>query len=526
MCVGQQDHRDAETYVFLCSRNIDAAESPQYRSQNEIEKPFKSNHRTVKSIQIQTHCPGHHIDGTLILTEPASFEGLLRWLNEGEYAVWKRCVQRGMHQAVFLRVDTIVLIQQMPAVGVDSDALESARCTANTVLGTLRAYRISGIELGSTTASLPVMAFAEGLALGSYSFRKYITRQAEENCLLRSVGITHGVVPEQEIQELDALVQAVFLTRDLVNEPQSHFTAIDLANAAVDLAQAAGLRVEVLGKEEIEALGMGGLLAINRASNVPPRFCILEWRPEAPCNERPIVLIGKGVVYDSGGLSLKTPEGLENMKCDMAGAGAVMGALSAAARNNLPVHVVGLLPATDNLIGDRALVPGDIVTMYSGHTVEVVNTDAEGRIILADALHYAARYAPELVLDVATLTGAAVRALGTQAICYMGTAPRVFKEALETSGMATYERCVELPLWKEYGDDLKSNVADLKNMGSGAAGMITAGKFLEYFAKFPWLHLDIAGPAYLRTANAYRPKDGTGVGVRLLYDFLKRRAQL
>lgn len=480
----------------------------------------------MKSIQINTHCLGRPTDGILIITDQTSTDGLVRWLTEEEFAIWKRNVGRGILEAVFMRADTIIMVKLMHDIGLDPDTLESARCAASALLPTLKTYRLGDIELGATSSELPVLAFAEGLALGSYSFRKYVTHREEDDAALRYIGISQGVAHEADVSELNALVQSVFLTRNLVNEPQSHFTAIDLANAAVDLAHATGLRVEVLDKEAIEALGMGGLLAINRASNVPPRFCIMEWKPETSCNEKPIVLIGKGVVYDSGGLSLKTPEGLENMKCDMAGAGAVMGALSAVARNNLPVHVIGLIPATDNLIGDRALVPGDIITMYSGHTVEVVNTDAEGRIILADALHYAARYEPELVVDVATLTGAAVRALGNQAICYMGNAPKLFKESLETSGMATYERCVELPLWKEYGDDLKSNVADMKNMGGGAAGMITAGKFLEYFAKFPWLHLDIAGPAYLRTANAYRPKDGTGVGVRLLYDFLKRRTQL
>jgi len=279
-----------------------------------------------------------------------------------------------------------------------------------------------------------------------------------------------------------------------------------------------------LGKEKIETLKMGGLLAVNRGSQDPPQFCILEWRSAAARNVKPIVLIGKGVVFDTGGLSLKPTEGMDYMKCDMGGAAAVAGTLAAVASNNLPIHLIGLIPITDNLIGAGAFAPGDVITMYSGHTVEIMNTDAEGRLILADALHYAKKYDPELVLDFATLTGAAVKALGNQAICYMGTAPKSIKEALEASGMATYERLVELPLWKEYGEEIKSNIADLKNLGSSNAGMITAGKFLEHFVgDYPWLHFDIAGPAYLRTANGYRTKEGTGVGVRLLYDFLKKQ---
>jgi leucyl aminopeptidase len=297
---------------------------------------------------------------------------------------------------------------------------------------------------------------------------------------------------------------------------------VQLAEAVREAGQTYGFAVEVLTREEIEGHSMGGLLAVNRASSVPPRFCVLEYKPAAPRNAQPVVLIGKGVVYDTGGLSLKPTDGMDYMKCDMAGAATVLGAIIAARRNELPVHIVGLIPATDNRIGENALAPGDVIRMGSGKTVEVVNTDAEGRLILADALHFAKRFKPALVLDLATLTGAAVRALGNQAICYMGTAGAPVKQALEQSGWETYERLVELPLWKEYAEELKSNIADLRNMGSGNAGMITAGKFLEYFADYPWLHLDIAGPAYLRQPNGYRTKDGTGVGVRLLYHFLKR----
>jgi leucyl aminopeptidase len=308
-----------------------------------------------------------------------------------------------------------------------------------------------------------------------------------------------------------------------VNEPHSHFNSVQLGEAVESAAKAFGFEADIFGKEKIEALKMGGLLAVNRASQIPPRFCVLEWKPADATNAKPVVLVGKGVVYDTGGLSLKPSEAMDFMKCDMAGAATVIGAMAVAARTNLPVHLIGLIPVTDNKIGDNALAPGDIITMGSGKTVEVVNTDAEGRIILADALHYAKKYDPELTLDFATLTGSAVRALGTQVICYMGTASKAVKNNLEESGFATYERLVELPLWKEFGDELKSNIADLKNLGSANAGMITAGKFLENFVDYPWLHLDIAGPAYLRTPNGYRTKEGTGVGVRLLYNFLKKQ---
>ncbi|MBK8922550.1 MAG: leucyl aminopeptidase [Saprospirales bacterium] len=417
--------------------------------------------------------------------------------------------------AVFVRI-----LEEEEAVG--AIWLEEARLNGNALLRDLQHYKIGSATVRSFCSDERAVAFLEGLLLGSYQFLDYFSAPEKHGNRLEWLSWAHDQAPAAAIAELNALVQAVFLTRNLVNAPHSHFDTLKLADAVDEAGRTFGFSVEILGKEHIEELEMGGLLAVNQASSVPPRFCILEWRPGNARNQKPVVLIGKGVVYDTGGLSLKSSDGMENMKCDMAGAAAVVGALAAAAQTNLPVHLVGLIPATDNKIGDRALSPGDVIRMYSGATVEVVNTDAEGRLILADALHYAKKYEPALVLDLATLTGAAVRALGSQAICYMGTAGEPVKRALEASGLNTYERLVELPLWKEYGDELKSHIADMKNIGSGPAGMITAGKFLEHFTDYPWLHLDIAGPAYLRNANGYRPKEGTGVGVRLLFDFLKR----
>jgi leucyl aminopeptidase len=212
---------------------------------------------------------------------------------------------------------------------------------------------------------------------------------------------------------------------------------------------------------------------------------------------------------------------MDSMKCDMAG-GAAMGAtMYAIAKNKLPIHVVALVPATDNRPGEDAYVPGDVITMYNGMTVEVLNTDAEGRLILADALHYAKKYKPELVIDMATLTGSAVLAIGSVGSVIMGTAADETFKALQNSGEATYERLVHFPFWEEYGDMIKSHIADLKNIGGREAGSITAGKFLEHFVDYPWIHVDIAGPAFLDAESSYRSKHGTGVGVRLLYNFFK-----
>jgi len=461
-------------------------------------------------------------DNLIFVAEKTALESLEVLLQPAETAFLRQSAAKGVRSFFFPQADRAVFVILLEQESDPMLQLEQARISGNNLLRDMQHYKADSAVVHSFAGDDTTLAFLEGLMLGNYQFARYYSAVEKKSAPLKTLCWAHDNAPEQAVAELNAVAQAVFLARDLVNEPHSHFDTLKLAEAAREAGRTFGFFVDVLGKEKIESLGMGGLLAVNQASSVPPQFCILEWNPDGARNTKPVVLIGKGVVYDTGGLSLKTAEGMESMKCDMAGAAAVIGAISAAARVNLPVHIVGLIPATDNKVGDNALMPGDVIRMYSGTTVEVTNTDAEGRIILADALHYAKQYDPELVLDIATLTGAAVRALGSQAICYMGTAGTPVKRALEDSGFRTYERLVELPLWKEYGEELKSTVADLKNMGHGPAGMITAGKFLEHFADYPWLHLDIAGPAYLRAPNGYRPKDGTGVGVRLLFDFLKQ----
>jgi leucyl aminopeptidase len=236
--------------------------------------------------------------------------------------------------------------------------------------------------------------------------------------------------------------------------------------------------------------------------------------------------VGKGVVYDTGGLSLKpTPNSMDYMKSDMAGAAAVIGAMYSLAKNNIPAYVIGLIPATENRLDGNAITPGDVITMHSGKTVEIMNTDAEGRLILADALSYASKYKPQLVIDLATLTGSAARAIGKEGIVYMGNAPEEIKTDFEDSGKQVYERLVEFPLWEEYNTQIESSIADLKNLGGADAGAITAGKFLEHFVNYHWLHLDIAGGAFLTAPDSYRGKNGTGLGVRLLYHFISSKAK-
>jgi leucyl aminopeptidase len=316
----------------------------------------------------------------------------------------------------------------------------------------------------------------------------------------------------------------VYFIRDLINEPVNHLNAPALAEEIKKAGIKAGFTVEVLNKGKIEALKMGGLLAVNKGSVDPPVFCILEWKPEKALNSNPVILVGKGVVYDTGGLNIKTGDYMDNMKGDMAGAAAVTGVLYTIARTGIPLHVIGLVPATDNRPGGNAYTQGDIITMYNKMTVEVGNTDAEGRLILADAISYASKFKPELIIDIATLTGSAAMTFGIQAIAVMGNADRKYFRLLEECGNEVYERTAELPFWEEYGELIKSDVADIKNVGGKEAGAITAGKFLENFAEYPLIHMDIAGPGSLKKDDFYRLKSGPGSGLRLLSTFLKKYA--
>ena len=371
----------------------------------------------------------------------------------------------------------------------------------------------------------------KGALICTKIFGKYFSDKKDNS--LSEISIVCAGVSKKDIEELINVSEAVYHARTLVNEPQHFLTATQLSEEIKSLSKEAGFTVEIFTKKKIETLKMGGLLAVNKGSIEPPTFNILEYKPKNPSNKKPIVLVGKGVVYDTGGLSLKPTAGsMDFMKSDMGGSAAIIGALYATAKNKLDVWVVGLIPATDNRPSGAAYAPGDVITMYNGKTVEVLNTDAEGRMILADALTYAIKYNPELVIDLATLTGMAARTVGHHAIVSMGTADKETHENLKDSGFAVNERLAEMPFFDEYFDMLKSDIADVKNIGEMNAGAITAGKFLEMFTKnekgehaYPWIHLDIAGPAFLSSEDAYRGKNGSGVGVRLLYNFIRKYAK-
>jgi leucyl aminopeptidase len=383
---------------------------------------------------------------------------------------------------------------------------------------------IKKVHLSGTVGVSETLAMAEGIYLANYQFLKYFGDAKKRKNKLTLIEICHEGIGKKEVKELNNLLTAVYETRDLVNEPQSFLTAKQLSEEIKRIGEGSGFNVEVFDQAKIKSLKMGGLLAVNQGSVEPATFSILEWKPTDAVNTRPYVIVGKGVVYDTGGLSLKpTPNSMDIMKCDMAGAAMMIGAMSAIASNKLPIHVICLIPATDNRPGGIAYAPGDVVTMYNGKTVEVLNTDAEGRMILADALSFAEQYKPELVVDAATLTGSAARAIGSVGIVAMGNAADEEFIELNEAGEEVYERIVQFPFWEEYGDQIKSKIADIKNLGGPEAGAITAGKFLECFTNDPYIHLDIAGPAWLGAASHYRTQGGSGIGVRLMYTFFKNK---
>ena len=363
---------------------------------------------------------------------------------------------------------------------------------------------------------------AEGMVLSNYQFIKHKPTAAKNKNTLQSIIIANSNIKQSHVDELNIVCSATILARDLVNEPVNYLNATDLSNAFKAMGKLSGFKVDVLNRKKIKELKMGGLLAVNAGSVDEPTFSVMEYKPNKPKNKKPYILIGKGVVYDTGGLSLKpTLASMDLMKCDMAGAAAVGCAMYAIAKAKLNIHVIALVPATDNRPGFNAFAPGDIITMMDGSTVEMLNSDAEGRMILADALHYAKRFNPELVIDIATLTGAAMAAIGTFGMVGMGNISNNQKNKLHQSGINVYERIAEFPFWDEYDELMKSDIADQKNIGGALGGSITAGKFLAKFTNFPYYHLDIAGPAFLSSKDSYRGKGGTGYGVRFFFDFFK-----
>ncbi len=454
----------------------------------------------------------NHLDGNLL--DPAELAYIEKEYNENKIDCFN-----------FNRLNYWIFVRIIKQEKETHKTLEHFRKSGDKLQSELNSLKLTSITLqGEGISGNEILSFAEGMALGNYQFIKYFKDKTEKKNSLKTIGIFSENIEKNQIEELNIVNEAVCKARDLVNEPVMYLNAVNLAEQFTLMAMDSGIKINVFNKKKIESLKMGGLLSVNKGSIDPPTFTVMEWNPGNSINEKPLVLVGKGVVYDTGGLNIKTGKFMEEMKSDMGGAAIIGATIYAAAKAKLPLHIIALIPATDNRLNGNAYVSGDIITMHNGLTVEVINTDAEGRMILADALSYAQKYDPELVIDAATLTGSAQRAIGKYGIVAMQSQAHEAMEELKKSGDNVYERIAEFPFWDEYADMMKSNIADLINAGPPEAGMITAGKFLEKFTNYPFIHLDIAGVAFAENRDSYRNMGGTGFGVRLLFDFLKKQS--
>jgi leucyl aminopeptidase len=443
----------------------------------------------------------------------------------------------GRGETLLVYPDAGAAVRRVLLVGLgdESDAgAEALRVAAGVTLGEQRTRGAKKVlialpALRRVRIAAMTQALAEGALLGAYRFDRYrskrdddtptparVTLLTEPGADLRSArtGVRIGTI----------LAESQNVARDLSNEPPNALPPAALARAAQRTAREVGIKCRVLDVPELRRLKMGGILAVGGGSSHPPRLVVLEHNaPARGARPRPTVsVVGKGITFDSGGLSIKPSASMTTMKHDMSGAAAVVGILRAAALLRIPLHVVGVIAAAENLPSDTAYRPDDIVTTMSGQTVEIGNTDAEGRIVLSDALHYAhSRFAPEAIVDLATLTGACSVALGTWASAVLGSHERLV-EALRRAGETTHERVWPLPLWPEHREFMKSEIADVKQVGGRNGGTITAAAFLSHFVgDTPWAHLDIAPTANTDRPGPYQPSGATGVGVRLVVELLR-----
>jgi leucyl aminopeptidase len=398
------------------------------------------------------------------------------------------------------------------------------------------AKRVRQAKAGSFSVAVPsvtlrgvslvdvAQVMVEGALLGSYQFNVYRSERPPN----RDVTAMSMLTPQKsQIRQLAegvrrgvAAAEATVFVRDLCNHPSNVMTPTKIANEAKAIAKETGVSLKILEQKEMEELGMGALLGVAKGSHEPPKFIILQYHGSKKKDDPPVVLVGKTITFDTGGISLKPAENMEQMKADMTGGAEVLAAMRAAARLKLPLNLISILPAAENMPGGRAMRPGDIVKTLSGKTVEVQNTDAEGRLILSDGLAYATRFKPAALIDIATLTGACVVALGQFAIGMFGTDAKL-KESVRKAGLRAGERVWEMPLWDEYFEQLRSDVADMRNIGGRGGGMITAALFLSKFVgDCPWVHLDIASTDWSERERAYIPKGPTGIGTRLLIQYL------
>jgi leucyl aminopeptidase len=360
----------------------------------------------------------------------------------------------------------------------------------------------------------------EGIGLGNYKFDKYKSSRDKTEPLNAIFHYTNQKILKSAIENAKRIIDSVYFARDLINEPAITVTPIELGRRAKNELTKYGVKTTIFDKRELIKRKMNAILSVGGASENQPCMIIMNYKPKTGIKKK-IALVGKGVTYDSGGLSIKPTSGMLEMKADMAGGAVVIGTIMAAAKLKLPIEIIGIVPAVENMIGGKSYKPGDIIKASSGKSIEVKDTDAEGRIILADALHYASQQGPYEIIDFATLTGSCVVALGSIAAGLFTKNDRM-ADRLINSGQKTFERVWRLPFWNDYNSQIKSEIADVSNLGPRWGGAITAGKFLEHFVdkKIPWTHIDIAGPAIKHESTNYTKEFDTGFGVRLMVDYL------
>ncbi|RLG19281.1 leucyl aminopeptidase, partial [Candidatus Micrarchaeota archaeon] len=382
-------------------------------------------------------------------------------------------------------------------------------------------------ELNAAKVKAPLQQICLGALLALYDFEQYKSKKEDEKKLKHIQLLCSSKQKAQarrEVQEAQSIADSVYFTRDIVNQPANHKKPPVLATIIKKEARKTKLKFKMLDERTMKKHGMNALLGVSSGSPVPPRLVILEHGRKRR-GKPSLCLVGKGITFDSGGISLKPSKNMDEMKMDMAGAAAVAGAMLAISKLNLPLHVIGIMPLSENMPDGKAQRPGDIVKAMNGKSIEVLNTDAEGRLVLADALAYAEKtYKPDYIVDAATLTGAVLVCLGKHASGLLGNDEQLKRRLIE-AGEAVHERCWELPLWDEYKEMVKGKLADVKNIGSesGEAGTITAAAFLSNFLKnrTRWAHLDIAGTAWDDGSKPFKHAGATGVGVRLFIELAK-----
>lgn len=439
-------------------------------------------------------------------------------------------------QTLLLHAGENATTERFLLVGLGKEAglsLDALRQAGSDVASLLAGKQLAGFTLAlaqanvkKTTVEQRLQAVAEGVLLADYCYDRYLPEDRPGKAItLDKVTLLIDVDADlarakRTVADAEAICGGVCFARDLVNAPGNLKSPEYLAYQSVAMAEKVGIKARLLDQRELERQGFGAMLGVAQGSERPPYLVVLEYRG-GKADDKPVALVGKGVVFDAGGISLKPAEKMDEMKMDMGGAAAVLGAMRAAAVMKLPLNLVAVVPAVENMPSGTAIRPGDILTSLSGKTIEVLNTDAEGRLILADALTYVERFDPRVVVDLATLTGACIVALGDQAAAVLGNNDALIRQLLK-AGERSDERLWQLPLWEGYTAQIKSDFADVKNTGGRAAGTITAAAFLQAFAdKFTWAHLDIAGMAWAGQSKAGQPKGGTGFGVRVLIEYLR-----